>query len=62
MIPLGLLRLASLLGSGCTGHSGTPPLSSRGAELTADGRSQAPAGAEKNTKPNQVLLAITGMY
>ena len=65
MIALGLLGLAPLLGSGCTGQSGTPPAPSRGAGLTADGRSQAPAtmaGSEKDIKPDQVVLAVTGMH
>jgi hypothetical protein len=64
-IALGLLGLAPLLGSGCTGRSGTPPAPSRGAGLTADGRSQAPAttaGSEKDIKPDQVVLAVTGMH
>jgi hypothetical protein len=64
-IALMLLGLTPLLGSGCTGQSGMPPASSRGAGLTADSRSQAPAstdGAEENIKPNQLVLAVTGMY
>jgi hypothetical protein len=65
MIVLGLLGLTPLMGSGCTGQSGTPPASSRGAGLAADGKSQAPAttaGSEKDIKPDQVVLAVTGMY
>ena len=65
MIVLGLLGLASLLGSGCTDQFGRPRASPRRAGLTTDGRSQAPAttaGAEKDIKPDQVVLAITGMY
>jgi hypothetical protein len=64
MIAFGVVGLAPLLGIGCTGQSGTPPASSRAAGLTADGRSQepaTPAGAEKDIKPNQVVLAVTGM-
>jgi hypothetical protein len=61
MIALELLGLASLLGSGCTGQPGMQTASLKGAKLTEDGRSQAPAGAEKTIEPNQVVLAITGM-
>ncbi len=64
MIAFGVVGLAPLLGSGCTGESGTPPAASRGAGLTADSRSQAPARtavSEQDIKPDQVVLAVTGM-
>jgi hypothetical protein len=61
---IGLLGLAPLLGSGCSGQSGTPPASSGGGGPTADRKSDAPAktaSAEKDAKTKQIALAVTGM-